>query len=53
MGVQNVYNEELHTVLLKKKYTLSKIYFTKPTGAKSMTCVRMGRKSLKGLISMI
>jgi hypothetical protein len=42
-----------YTGLLKKKYTLSKIYFTKTTDAKSMSCVRMERKSLKVLISMI
>jgi hypothetical protein len=35
------------TGLLKKKYTLSKFYFTKTTDAKSMSCVRMERKSLK------
>jgi hypothetical protein len=28
------------------KYTLSKIDFTKTTGAKAMSCVRMERKSL-------
>jgi hypothetical protein len=38
------------TGLLKKKYTLSKIYFTKITDAKSMSCVRIERKSLKVLI---
>jgi hypothetical protein len=42
-----------HTGLLKKKYTLSKIYFTKTTDAKSMSCVRMERISIKVLISMI
>jgi hypothetical protein len=39
-----------YTGLFKKKYTLSKIYFTKNTDAKSMSCVRMERKSLKVLI---
>jgi hypothetical protein len=39
--------------LFKKKYTLSKIYFTKTTDSKSMACVWMERKSLKVLISMI
>jgi hypothetical protein len=42
-----------YTGLLKKQYTLSKIYFTKTTDDKSMSCVRMERKSLKVLISMI
>jgi hypothetical protein len=42
-----------YTGLFKKKYTLPKIYFTKTTDAKSMSCVRMERKSLKVLISMI
>jgi hypothetical protein len=41
------------TGLFKKKYTLSKIYFTKTTDAKAMSCVRMARKSLTVLISMI
>jgi hypothetical protein len=41
------------TGLFRKKYTLSKIYFTKTADAKSMHCVRMERKSLKVLISMI
>jgi hypothetical protein len=36
-----------HTGLFEKKYTLSEIYFTKTTDAKSMSCVRMERKSLK------
>jgi hypothetical protein len=40
----------LHTGLFKKKYTLSKIYFTKTTDAKSMFCVRTERKSLEVLI---
>jgi hypothetical protein len=39
--------------LFKKKYTLSKNYFTKTADAKSMSCVQMERKSLKVLISMI
>jgi hypothetical protein len=39
--------------LFKMKYTLSKICFTKTTDAKSMFCVRMERKSLKVLISII
>jgi hypothetical protein len=39
-----------NTGLFKKKYTLSKIYFTKTTDAKSMSCVQMERKSLKVLI---
>jgi hypothetical protein len=34
-----------YTGLFKKKYTLSKIYFTKTTDAKSMSCVRIERKS--------
>jgi hypothetical protein len=34
-------------------HALSKIYFTKTTEAKSMSCVRMERKSLKVLISMV
>jgi hypothetical protein len=38
------------TGLFKKKYTLSVIYFTKTTDAKSMPCERMERKSLKVLI---
>jgi hypothetical protein len=42
-----------NTGLFKKKYTLSKIYFTKTTDAKSMSYVRMERKSLKVLISMV
>jgi hypothetical protein len=42
-----------NTGLLKKKYTLPKIYFTKTTDAKSMSCVWTERKSLKVLISMI
>jgi hypothetical protein len=42
-----------YTGLFKKKYTLSKIYFTKTSDAKSMFCVRMERKSLKVLMSMI
>jgi hypothetical protein len=42
-----------HTGLFKKKYTLSKVYFTKTTDAKSTSCVRMERKSLKVLTSMI
>jgi hypothetical protein len=41
------------TGLFKKKCTLSKIYFTKTTDVKSISCVRMERKSLKVLISMI
>jgi hypothetical protein len=41
------------TGLLKNKYTLSKICFTKTTDAKSLSCVRMKRKSLNVLISMI
>jgi hypothetical protein len=41
------FNFALHnTGLFKKKYTLSEIYFTKTTGVKSMSCVRMERKSL-------
>jgi hypothetical protein len=36
--------------LFRKKYTLSKIYFTITTDAKSMSCVWMERKSLKVLI---
>jgi hypothetical protein len=47
------YLEVYCTGLFKKKYTLSEIYFTKTTDAKSMSCVRMERKSLKVLISMI
>jgi hypothetical protein len=43
----------LYTGLLKKKYTHSKIYFTETTDAKFMSCVRMERKSLRVLISMI
>jgi hypothetical protein len=42
-----------YTGLLKKKNTLTKIYFTKTADAKSMSCVRMERKSLIVLISMI
>jgi hypothetical protein len=42
-----------YTGLFKKKYKLSKIYFTKTTDAKSISCVRMERKSLKVLILMI
>jgi hypothetical protein len=42
-----------YTGLFKKKYTLSKMYFTKTVDAKSMSCVRMERKSLKVLILMI
>jgi hypothetical protein len=42
-----------YTGLFKKKYTFSKNYFTKTTDAKSISCVRMERKSLKVLISMI
>jgi hypothetical protein len=44
---------QIYTGLFKKKYTLSKIYFTKTTDAKSMSSVRMERKSLKVLISII
>jgi hypothetical protein len=36
-----------NTGSFKKKYTLSKMYFTKTTDDKSMSCVRMERKSLK------
>jgi hypothetical protein len=43
----------VNTGLFKKKHTISKIYFAKTTDAKSMSCVRMERKSLKVLISMI
>jgi hypothetical protein len=43
----------LNTGLLKKKHTLSKIHFTKTTDAKSVSCVRMERKFLKVLISII
>jgi hypothetical protein len=39
-----------HTGLIKKKYTLPKIYFTKTTDAKFMSRVQMERKSLKVLI---
>jgi hypothetical protein len=42
-----------YTGLFKKKYTLSKIYFTKTTEPKFMSCVLTERKSLKVLISMI
>jgi hypothetical protein len=35
--------------LFKKKFTLSKIYFTKTTDAKSVSCVWLERKSLKVL----
>jgi hypothetical protein len=41
------------TGLFKKKKILSEMYFTKTTDVKSMFCVRMERKSLKVLISMI
>jgi hypothetical protein len=41
------------TGLFKNKYTLSKIYFTRTTDAKSMSCVQTERKSLKVLISII
>jgi hypothetical protein len=41
---------QLYKVIQKKKYTLSEIYFTKTTVAKSMYCIRMERKSLKVLI---
>jgi hypothetical protein len=44
---------EPSTGLFKKKYTISKFYFTKTTDAISMSCVRMERKSLRGLISTI
>jgi hypothetical protein len=44
---------DLYTGLFKKKYTLSKIYFTKAAVVKSMSCVRMERKSLIVLMSMI
>jgi hypothetical protein len=40
----------LNTGLFKNKYTLSKISFTKTADDKSMSCVRMERKSLKVLI---
>jgi hypothetical protein len=40
-------NDTFCTGLFKKKYTLSEIYFTITTDAKSMSCVRMERKSLK------
>jgi hypothetical protein len=39
-----------YTELFKKKYKLSKIYFTETTDAKFTFCVRMERKSLKALI---
>jgi hypothetical protein len=39
-----------YTGLLEKKYTLSKIYFTKTTDAKSVSCVGMERKYLKVMI---
>jgi hypothetical protein len=42
-----------NTGLFKKKYKLSKIYFTKTIEAKSMPCVWMERKSIKVLISII
>jgi hypothetical protein len=41
------------TGLYKKKYALSKIYFTKTTHDKPMSYVRIEGKSLKVLISMI
>jgi hypothetical protein len=44
-GVFHIFNT--YTGLFKKKYTLSKIYFRKNSDAKSMSCVRMERKSLK------
>jgi hypothetical protein len=47
------YSADQYTGLFQKKYTLSKIYFTKTSDAKSMSSVRMERKSLKVLISMI
>jgi hypothetical protein len=46
-------NLNINTGLFKKKCTLSKIYFAKTADAKSMSCVRMERKSLKVLIPMI
>jgi hypothetical protein len=39
-----------NTGLYKKRHTLLKIYFTKTVDAKSMSCVRMERKSLRVLI---
>jgi hypothetical protein len=39
-------NSSLYSGLLNKKHTLSKIYFAKTTDAKSMSCIRMERKSL-------
>jgi hypothetical protein len=42
--------QEENTGLFKKKYTLSKIYFTKTTDVKSMSCVRTEKKSLRVLI---
>jgi hypothetical protein len=50
---ENLKSYSYTTGLFQKKYTLSKIYFTKTTDAKSMSCVRIERKSLKVLISII
>jgi hypothetical protein len=56
--LKNTHDGELRylhysTGLFEKKYTLSKIYFTKTTDAKFMFCVQIEMKSLKVLISMI
>jgi hypothetical protein len=40
------------TGLFKQKYTLSKMYFTKTTDTKSMSCVRMERKSLSSDLNL-
>jgi hypothetical protein len=53
IGLRSMQKYLRNTGLLKKKYTLSIIYFTKITDAKSMSCVRIGRKYLKVLLSMI
>jgi hypothetical protein len=46
-------SDAINTGLSKNKYKLPKIYFTKTTDAKSISCVRMEMKSLKVLISII
>jgi hypothetical protein len=55
-GVHKLFRDNFkmnYTGLFKKKCTLSKINFSKTADAKSMSSVRMERKYLKVLISMI
>jgi hypothetical protein len=51
--LENLISCKICTGLFKKKYKLLKNYFKRTADAKLMSCVRMERKSLKVLISMI